>query len=61
MSSVGQAAGGIVGAVIGFFVPGVGPILSADSAIGVGCIVQPPKRNDGDERSQPEPDDRSDQ
>lgn len=61
MSSAGQAVGGIVGAVVGYFVPGVGPIWSADSAIAVGCIVQPPKRTDGDERGQPESGDRNDQ
>lgn len=59
MSSTGQAVGGIVGAVVGFIVPGVGPLMSADSAIGVGCIVQTPKRKDGDERGQPECEDRN--
>lgn len=59
MSSAGQAAGGIVGAVIGYFVPGVGPLWSADSGIAVGCVVQPPKRTDDDERGHLESDDRS--
>lgn len=36
--STGQIVGGIIGAVVGFFTP-VGPIVSANSMIGIGEIV----------------------
>lgn len=61
MSSAGQAVGGIVGAAIGFFVPGVGLAISANSAVGVGCLLLPPQQADGEESDPPESDDRNGQ
>lgn len=43
MSSTGQIAGGIVGAVIGYFVPGSYPFIGAQIGMMVGGLVDPPK------------------
>lgn len=42
MSSVGQAVGGIVGAVVGFFTP-LGPIYGAQIGMMVGGVLDPPR------------------
>lgn len=43
MSSVGQVAGGIVGAVAGFMLPGVGWAIGAQVGMMVGGYIDPPK------------------
>ena len=42
MSSVGQAVGGIVGAVVGFFTP-LGPVYGAQIGMMVGGVLDPPR------------------
>ena len=33
---------GVVGAVIGYYIPAIGPALSADGQIGIGCFIEKP-------------------
>ena len=42
MSSVGQAVGGVVGAVVGFFTP-LGPLYGAQIGMMAGGYLDPPK------------------
>jgi len=42
MSSAGQAVGGIVGAVVGFFTP-IGPLYGAQIGIMLGGLIDPPR------------------
>lgn len=54
MSSAGQVVGGIVGAVVGFFVPGVGPLISANSKFDIGQLIACPDPECAGSAPQPE-------
>lgn len=59
MSSAGQVVGGIVGAVVGFFIPGVGPLTSANSKMDIGHLI--PRPNQECDGSAPRPESESDE
>lgn len=42
MSTTGQVVGGIVGAVIGYFVPGSYPLIGAQIGMETGDFLAPP-------------------
>ena len=44
-SSPGQIAGGIVGAVVGFYTPGVGPYQGFMIGYTLGGVIDPPAQN----------------
>lgn len=45
MSTAGQAIGGVIGAVVGFFTP-IGPLYSAELEMMAGNFIEPQQRGE---------------